>query len=242
MTSTMTSSASSAPPALSEEVDPSLGRELPQTAFVGEPQETCRHGDLAVVGTDMTVDALAAEQAVRDLLIALGRDPEDEHLVDTPRRVAASFIELLTPERFELTTFPNEEGYDELVLVRDIPFRSLCQHHLLPFHGLAHVGYIPGDRILGLSKLARIVKLVRQRSAGTGAPDQTDRRLAPGAFATQGSRGRSGVRSSVYVAARRCVHRQPDGHVGRARVAPGKCPAPGRSFRAHPYGPVASDA
>lgn len=159
MTSTMTSSASSAPPALSEEVDPSLGRELPQTAFVGEPQETCRHGDLAVVGTDMTVDALAAEQAVRDLLIALGRDPEDEHLVDTPRRVAASFIELLTPERFELTTFPNEEGYDELVLVRDIPFRSLCQHHLLPFHGLAHVGYIPGDRILGLSKLARIVKL-----------------------------------------------------------------------------------
>lgn len=107
----------------------------------------------------MTVDARAAEQAVSDLLIALGRDPEDEHLVATPRRVAASFIELLTPERFELTTFPNEEGYDELVLVRDIPFRSLCQHHLLPFHGLAHVGYIPGDRILGLSKLARIVKL-----------------------------------------------------------------------------------
>ncbi|MGH9079356.1 MAG: GTP cyclohydrolase I FolE [Acidimicrobiales bacterium] len=107
----------------------------------------------------MTVDAPAAERAVRDLLTALGRNPADEHLVDTPRRVVASFIELLTPEQFDLTTFANEEGYDELVLVRDIPFRSLCQHHLLPFHGVAHVGYVPGDRILGLSKLARIVDL-----------------------------------------------------------------------------------
>jgi len=159
VTSTLRSSAPTAPPAQSQEVEPSVGRELPEAAFAAGLQGTSRHRHLAVVGTEMTVDALAAEQAVRDLLIALGRDPEDEHLVATPRRVAASFIELLTPERFELTTFPNEEGYDEMVLVRDIPFRSLCQHHLLPFHGLAHVGYIPGDRILGLSKLARIVKL-----------------------------------------------------------------------------------
>lgn len=159
MTSTLRSAAPTAPPAQSQEVEPSVGRELPEAAFAAGLQGTSRHRHLAVVGTEMTVDALAAEQAVRDLLIALGRDPEDEHLVATPRRVAASFIELLTPERFELTTFPNEEGYDEMVLVRDIPFRSLCQHHLLPFHGLAHVGYIPGDRILGLSKLARIVKL-----------------------------------------------------------------------------------
>ena len=80
-----------------------------------------------------------------------------EHLAETPRRVAEAFAELLTPEPFDLTTFPNDEGYDELVLVRDIPFRSLCEHHLLPFHGVAHVGYLPAERILGLSKLARVV-------------------------------------------------------------------------------------
>jgi len=72
--------------------------------------------------------------------------------------VAAAFGELLTPEPFNLTTFANEEGYDELVLVRDIPFQSLCMHHLLPFHGVAHVAYLPAERILGLSKLARVVE------------------------------------------------------------------------------------
>jgi GTP cyclohydrolase I len=65
---------------------------------------------------------------------------------------------LLTPDPFDLTTFPNEEGYDELVLVRGIPFQSLCMHHLLPFHGVAHVAYLPDERILGLSKLARVVE------------------------------------------------------------------------------------
>jgi GTP cyclohydrolase IA len=104
------------------------------------------------------VDPAAAERAVSDLLIALGRDPEDEHLAGTPRRVAAALAELLTPRPFQLTTFPNDEGYDELVLARDIPFHSLCEHHLLPFHGTAHVGYLPGARILGLSKLARVVE------------------------------------------------------------------------------------
>jgi GTP cyclohydrolase I len=93
------------------------------------------------------------------LLEALGQDPTAEHLADTPRRVAAAYAELLTPRSFNLTTFPNEEGYDELVIARDIPFHSLCQHHLLPFKGVAHVGYLPGTRILGLSKLARVVEL-----------------------------------------------------------------------------------
>ena len=65
----------------------------------------------------------------------------------------------MTAESFDLTTFANDEGYDELVLARDIPFQSLCEHHLLPFHGVAHVGYIPAGRILGLSKLARVVEL-----------------------------------------------------------------------------------
>src|SRR5215471_3870944 len=105
------------------------------------------------------IDAPAAQRAVRDLLRALGRNPADEHLADTPRRVADAYAELLTPRPFRLTTFPNDEGYDELVVARDIPFHSLCQHHLLPFHGTAHVGYLPGARILGLSKLARVVEL-----------------------------------------------------------------------------------
>jgi GTP cyclohydrolase I len=105
------------------------------------------------------VDLLAAEQAVTDLLIALGKDPASEHLSDTPRRVAQSFAELLTPREFDLTTFPNDEGYDELVLAKSIPVQSLCEHHLLPFHGIAHVGYLPGERILGLSKLARVVEM-----------------------------------------------------------------------------------
>jgi GTP cyclohydrolase I len=105
------------------------------------------------------IDLEAAERAVADLLIALGKDPDGEHLTDTPRRVARSYAELLTPPEFDFTTFPNDEGYDELVLARSIPVNSLCEHHLLPFQGVAHVGYLPGNRILGLSKLARVVDL-----------------------------------------------------------------------------------
>jgi GTP cyclohydrolase I len=101
----------------------------------------------------------AVEQAARGLLVALGADLDDEGLRDTPRRMADAYAELLTPEPFNLTTFANDEGYDELVVVRDIPFQSLCMHHVLPFHGLAHVGYLPDERILGLSKLARVVEL-----------------------------------------------------------------------------------
>nr|WP_312860375.1 GTP cyclohydrolase I FolE [Pseudonocardia bannensis] len=105
------------------------------------------------------VDLPAAERAVADLLVALGKDPAAEHLTDTPRRVAHCFAELLTPREFDLTTFPNDEGYDELVLAKNVPLQSLCEHHLLPFHGVAHIGYLPGARILGLSKLARVVEL-----------------------------------------------------------------------------------
>jgi GTP cyclohydrolase I len=121
---------------------------------------------------------------VRDLLVALGQDPDSVHLADTPERVARAYAELLTPEPFDLTTFPNTEGYDELVLARDIPFHSLCEHHLLPFHGVAHVGYIPNGRILGLSKLARVVELfgrglqVQERLTQQVA-DWLDEHLAP---------------------------------------------------------------
>ncbi|MGH8791212.1 MAG: GTP cyclohydrolase I FolE [Stackebrandtia sp.] len=118
-----------------------------------------RTAPLRVVRGRDGLDLPAAERAVADLLIALGKDPSDPHLVDTPRRVAASYAELLTPRAFNLTTFPNGEGYDELVLAKGIPVQSLCEHHLLPFHGIAHVGYLPDQRILGLSKLARVVEL-----------------------------------------------------------------------------------
>jgi len=86
--------------------------------------------------------------------VALGRDPDSPHLAETPRRVGSARAELLTPADFDLTTFPNEEAYDELVVARALPVRSPCEHHLLPFSGVAHVAYLPGDRILGLSKLA----------------------------------------------------------------------------------------
>ena len=85
---------------------------------------------------------------------------------ETPRRMAAAYLEMLTPREFDLTTFPNDEGYDELVLARSIPVRSVCEHHMLPFLGVAHVGYLPGERILGLSKLARVVELFCQTTPG----------------------------------------------------------------------------
>ncbi|GAA4377983.1 GTP cyclohydrolase I FolE [Agromyces bauzanensis] len=104
------------------------------------------------------VDRARATAAVAELLTALGRDIRSPHLAETPRRVADSFIELLTPRPFEATTFPNDEGYDDLIVVAGIPFDSLCEHHLLPFSGTAHVGYVPGARLLGLSKFARVVE------------------------------------------------------------------------------------
>jgi GTP cyclohydrolase I len=114
---------------------------------------------LRVVRDRGVVDTPAAERAVAALLRALGRDPESPHLAETPRRVAASFAEMLSGPQFDLTTFPNDEGYNELVLATALPVRSLCEHHLLPFAGVAHIGYLPGDRILGLSKLARVLEL-----------------------------------------------------------------------------------
>jgi GTP cyclohydrolase I len=114
---------------------------------------------LRVVHSRTVVDPVAAAVAVGDLLRALGRDPSEPHLADTPRRVAEAYAELLTPPSFDLTTFPNDEGYNELVMATSIPVQSLCEHHLLPFTGVAHIGYLPGERILGLSKLARVLDL-----------------------------------------------------------------------------------
>jgi GTP cyclohydrolase I len=109
------------------------------------------------------VDLARAERAVAELLAAFGADPGSEGLPGTPARVARAYAEMLQPPPFSLTTFPNDEGYDELVVTRDIPFHSLCEHHLMPFAGVAHVGYLPGERILGLSKLARVVEHFARR-------------------------------------------------------------------------------
>jgi GTP cyclohydrolase I len=111
----------------------------------------------AVPADSPFVDLEAAERAAADLLAAVGADMGSESLEGTPRRIAAMYAELLSPAPFNPTTFPNDGGYDELVVAREIPFHALCEHHLLPFTGVAHVAYLPGERILGLSKLARVV-------------------------------------------------------------------------------------
>ena len=110
------------------------------------------------------VDLRAAERAAADLLAALGLPVDDDAMLETPRRMAHAYAEMLTVPEFDLTTFANDEDYDELVLVEDIPVRSLCEHHMLPFVGVAHVGYLPGERILGLSKFARIVDFYARRA------------------------------------------------------------------------------
>jgi GTP cyclohydrolase I len=108
----------------------------------------------------------AIEQAVRTILEAVGEDPDRPGLVDTPRRVARMYLEMFAglkvdPSRHLRVTFP--ESYDEVVLVRDISFTSMCEHHLLPFTGVAHVAYIPNGRVTGLSKLARVVEEIARR-------------------------------------------------------------------------------
>jgi GTP cyclohydrolase I len=142
---------------------------LSHTGLRGEPS---RRSWLELLGGGAReaatgVDLERAERAVAELLGALGVPPEsleeEGALGATPGRVARAYAELLSPEPLELATFPNDEGYDELVVVREIGFHSLCEHHLLPFVGVAHVGYLPGARILGLSKAARVVEHFSRR-------------------------------------------------------------------------------
>jgi GTP cyclohydrolase I len=104
------------------------------------------------------VDLAAAERAAADFLHALGISTQSESLERTPHRMTMAYAELFSAAPFEPTTFENDEQYDELVIARSIPMRSVCEHHMLPFSGVAHVGYLPGDRVLGLSKLARAVQ------------------------------------------------------------------------------------
>jgi GTP cyclohydrolase I len=113
-----------------------------------------------LVVADKSVDLARIEAAVREILIAIGEDPDREGLVKTPNRVARAYAELTAglhedPKLHLRTVFT--ETYDEVVLLKDIPFNSMCEHHLLPFTGRAHVAYVPKGKVVGLSKLARLV-------------------------------------------------------------------------------------
>jgi GTP cyclohydrolase IA len=130
------------------------------------------------------MDLARAEAAAADMLAALGLPVDSEDMFDTPRRLVNAYAEMLTVPEFDSTTFSNAAGYDELVLVSDIPLRSLCEHHLLPFTGVAHVGYLPGERILGLSKFARTVEFFARRAQTqerltTEIADHLQERLEP---------------------------------------------------------------
>jgi GTP cyclohydrolase IA len=138
----------------------------------------------AVAPEASAVDLVAAEAAATELLRALGQPIGSEGMAETSRRMAQAYAELLTSEGFDFTTFANAEGYDELVVVEDIPVRSVCEHHMLPFVGVAHLGYLPADRILGLSKLARLVEFYGRRAQTQERLTQQiaehlDRQLAP---------------------------------------------------------------
>jgi GTP cyclohydrolase I len=134
--------------------------ELTDTADLAETSDVPARArpDLRLAGGERMVDMAAAQRAAGEFLAALGIELDAEELRETPARMARAYAELFESPPFRLTTFPNNEGYDELVVARDIPFRTVCEHHLLPFAGVAHVGYLPGERILGLSKLARLVE------------------------------------------------------------------------------------
>ena len=112
------------------------------------------------------VDQERIKRAVREILAAVGEDPDREGLLETPARVARMYAELFAglheDPRTHLKKFFTEK-YDEVVLVRDISFNSMCEHHMLPFMGMAHIGYLPNGRVLGLSKLARVVESVSRR-------------------------------------------------------------------------------
>ncbi|MCL4109031.1 UNVERIFIED_CONTAM: hypothetical protein GTU68_052669 [Idotea baltica] len=115
---------------------------------------------------DPKVDLPRIEKAVKEILAAVGEDPEREGLLETPARVARMYAELFSglhtdPGRHLKKVFPEE--YDQMVLVRDITFNSMCEHHLLPFMGVAHIGYLPNHKVTGLSKLARVVEEVSHR-------------------------------------------------------------------------------
>ena len=158
---------------------------------------------LHVMDAAPRVDRQRAEAAISELLHALGRDAAADPLVDTPRRVVAGLVEMLAPREFVMTTFPNDEDYSDLVLVRGIPFTSLCEHHLLPFQG-------PPRRLSARRPPRRALearpyrRLVRTRSAGPGAAHRPDRGSPRASSAARRARRRSRAPS---ICACRCAGR-----------------------------------
>jgi GTP cyclohydrolase IA len=117
----------------------------------------------AIDSPEQAVDLAAAAVAARQFLAALGISCDSPGMWDSPQRMARAYAEMFTARPFDMTTFPNDAGYDDLVVVKAIPVRSVCEHHLLPFLGHATLGYRPADRILGLSKFARVVEMFARR-------------------------------------------------------------------------------
>jgi GTP cyclohydrolase I len=133
-------------------------------------------------------DLAAAERAAEAFLVALGVELDTPSMARSPGRMARAYAELFSARSFDLTTFANDAGYDGLVQARAIPVRSVCEHHLMPFAGVAHVGYIPGERIVGLSKLARTVEHFAgrpqvQERLTTQVADFLERQLRPAGVA-----------------------------------------------------------
>lgn len=159
--------------------DPSAARPVTPNSSVLNSQVThpaaqgdAAQGDAApgAASSDATgsiaVDHARIQRAVREILLAVGEDPDREGLMETPARVARMYAEMFSglredPRRHLKKVFT--ERYDEIVLVRDIQFQSMCEHHLLPFMGKAHIGYVPAGKVLGLSKLARLVEAISRR-------------------------------------------------------------------------------
>lgn len=142
------------------------------------------HARLRITHEPAAIDLVAAEKAATQMLTALGLPIDSDDMFETPRRLVHAYAEMLTVPDFDLTTFENSAGYDELVLVCDIPVHSLCEHHLLPFTGVAHIGYFPSERILGLSKFARTVEFFARRAQTqerltTQIAEHLQQRLAP---------------------------------------------------------------
>lgn len=137
-----------------------------QSADAGDVGSLAGEEDAATPSSNSRVDQPRIARAVREILAAVGEDPDREGLQDTPARVARMYAELFAglheDPRVHLQKFFTEK-YDEVVLVRDISFNSMCEHHMLPFMGLAHIGYMPSGRVIGLSKLARVVEVVARR-------------------------------------------------------------------------------
>ena len=138
----------------------------PRSAPAASKDPRSQNGRVAQQPRLRTIDLGRAETAVRELLLAVGEDPDRDGLLGTPNRVARMYSEILAgneddPARHLAVTF--EEDHHEMVVVKDIPFESLCEHHMMPFHGKAHVAYIPNGKVVGLSKIPRLVDMFARR-------------------------------------------------------------------------------